>query len=114
MLDKIIRIIDKPWGREEILENNEKYTVKRLTMNEGCRCSYQYHERKLETVFVLEGELIITYEDGERRYNPGEFVTIKPFEKHRMSSEKGNAIYLECSTSELEDVVRINDDYGRK
>ncbi len=107
-------IIEKPWGREEILETNPGYTVKRLTMNEGCRCSYQYHERKMETILVLEGELIITSEEGERRYAPGEVITIKPFERHRMSSEKGNALYLECSTSELDDVVRINDDYGRK
>lgn len=113
MQDKNIKIIDKPWGMEEILETNEKYTVKRLTMREGCRCSYQYHEKKLETILVLKGELIITSENEVRRYNFGEFITIKPFEKHRMSSEKGDAVYLECSTSELDDVVRIKDDYGR-
>ena len=99
MLDKKIIKIGKPWGMEEILETNEKYTVKRLTMKEGCKCSYQYHERKLETIFVLKGELIIIYEDSIKKYFPG---------------EKGDAIYLECSTSELEDVVRIKDDYGRK
>jgi len=114
MQDENIKIIEKPWGKEEILETNENYTVKRLTMNEGCRCSYQYHEKKLETILVLGGELTISYENGIKKYKPGECVTIKPFEKHRMSSERGNAIYLECSTSELEDVVRIKDDYGRK
>jgi mannose-6-phosphate isomerase len=114
MSDKAIKIIDKPWGMEEILETNEKYTVKRLTMKEGCRCSYQYHEKKLETIVVLSGKLIITSQEGDKEYKSGETVTIKPFEKHRMSSNEGNAVYLECSTSELEDVVRINDDYGRK
>ena len=94
MLDKKIIKIGKPWGMEEILETNEKYTVKRLTMKEGCKCSYQYHERKLETIFVLKGELIIIYEDSIKKYFPGEFITINPFEKHRMSSEKGDAIYL--------------------
>lgn len=107
-------IIEKPWGREEILETNERYTIKRLTMNPGCRCSYQYHKKKLETIFVLSGELIITSEKGNKKYLPGEFLTVNPFERHRMSSEKGEAVYLECSTSELDDVIRIKDDYGRK
>ncbi len=106
--------IDKPWGYEEIIETNEDYTVKRIKMNEGCQCSYQYHEKKLETIIVLAGELIITSEKGKKKYLPGESITIIPFEKHRMASKNGDAIYLECSTSELEDVIRIKDDYGRK
>ena len=109
-----MKIIDKPWGQEEILENNASYTVKRLTMKEGCQCSYQYHEKKRETIYVLSGELVIISEEKKQKYFPGEFITIPPYEKHRMASEKGVTIYLECSTSELEDIVRIKDDYGRK
>jgi mannose-6-phosphate isomerase-like protein (cupin superfamily) len=110
----IIRHIDKPWGYEEILETNEKYTVKRLMMKNGNQCSYQYHEKKLETIVVLLGILTIIGENGDRDYNVGEVITILPLEKHRMAARQGDAIYLECSTSELEDVVRISDDYGRK
>lgn len=105
--------IDKPWGYEEILESNKRYTVKRLFMKEGHQCSYQYHKKKMETILVLSGELIIMFEDKELNLEPGEIITIKPLEKHRMVARGRDALYLECSTSELEDVVRIKDDYGR-
>ena len=106
-------LIKKPWGQEEIIETNQKYTVKRLLMKKGCQCSYQYHEKKQETIIVLQGNLIIIHENGEQILQPGEATTIKPYEKHRMAARDTDAIYLECSTSELDDVVRIEDDYGR-
>ncbi|MDP2750265.1 MAG: cupin [Nanoarchaeota archaeon] len=112
--DNIIRHIDKPWGYEEILENNEKYTVKRLMMKHGHQCSYQYHEKKLETIVVLSGILTIIGENGDKDYKAGEVITILPLEKHRMAARRVDAIYLECSTSELDDVIRVEDDYGRK
>ncbi|MBU1203296.1 cupin domain-containing protein [Patescibacteria group bacterium] len=110
---KEIQHIDKPWGYEEILETNDKYTVKRLMMKNSHQCSYQYHEHKLETIVALSGKLVIIYEDKEVILNPGEVATIEPFEKHRMAAREGDALYLECSTSELDDVVRVEDDYGR-
>lgn len=113
LANKIIHI-EKPWGYEEILENNEKYTVKRLMMKDGCQCSYQYHEKKLETIVVLSGVLTIIGEYGEKDYIIGDVITIWPLEKHRMSARQGEVVYLECSTSELDDVIRLQDDYGRK
>lgn len=109
-----IKHIDKPWGYEEILETNDKYTVKKLLMKKGHQCSYQYHEEKMETILALSGNLIIALEEGEIILSPGEVMTIKPFEKHRMLARDEDALYLECSTSELDDVIRIEDDYGRK
>lgn len=106
--------IDKPWGYEEILETNNNYTVKRLFMKQGFQCSYQYHEKKLETVVCLSGQLHLVGETGERILNPGEFVTIPPFEKHRMKAVESDCLYMECSTSELDDVVRLQDDFGRE
>lgn len=109
-----IKHIDKPWGYEEILETNDKYTMKKLLMKKGHQCSYQYHEQKMETILSLTGDLIIIFENGEVILKPGEVITIKPYEKHRMVARDEDALYLECSTSELEDVVRVEDDYGRK
>ena|SRR3989344_1072870 len=106
--------IEKPWGYEEILETNPRYTLKRLCMNEGKQCSYQYHNFKQETVLVISGELIIIGESGRSILKPGEFLTLAPGVKHRMRSEKGDCIYIEASTSELDDVVRLEDDYGRE
>ena len=113
-----MKVIEKPWGKEELLEHNEKYVVKRLTMNEGHRCSLQYHEKKIETVYVLSGELKITIGDTQKDledkiFRTGEFLTLKNKKVHRMEAVK-DSIYLEASTPELDDVVRINDDYQRK
>ncbi len=112
-MDKILKVIPKPWGQEEILESNSNYTVKRLTMNPGKRCSYQYHEKKLETIVVLQGDLTIILNEEEKLFKPGQSITINPYEKHRMAAKNGKSVYLECSTSELDDVVRIQDDYHR-
>ena len=50
-------LIPKPWGQEEVLEINDFYMLKRLTMYKGMRCSLQYHRQKRETIYVLEGKL---------------------------------------------------------
>jgi len=108
-----MNIIKKPWGQEEILETNEFYTVKRLTMYNGHRCSLQYHEKKMETIYVLSGILTV-FLDNEKCIMPeGIQFTIQPGEIHRMQAENGDVIYLECSTSQLDDVIRIEDDYFR-
>lgn len=112
--------INKPWGKEEILETNPKYTVKRITMNPGCQCSLQYHEYKCETIIVISSELTITYGFDKdlllvKSFQPGDAITLVPHEIHRMSCNATDpAIYIEASTSELIDVIRIEDDYGRK
>ena len=112
-----MNVVEKPWGREELIEVNDRYTVKRLTMRAGHRCSLQYHRMKRETIYVLSGKLRI--ERGELGgtldpidFLPGDSVTIPAGEVHRMIADE-DAVYLEASTSELEDVVRIADDYSR-
>ena len=52
-----MKFIKKPWGAEEIIEHNENYVVKRLTMKKGHRCSLQYHNKKKETIYVISGSL---------------------------------------------------------
>ena len=105
-------LIDKPWGNEEVLEINEKYVVKRLTMRRGHRCSLQYHNKKQETIYVLCGKLKIEIGGKERVFEQGESITIFPKMLHRMSAVE-DSIYLEMSTPEMNDVVRLEDDYQR-
>ncbi len=110
-------VIEKPWGKEELLEKNEKYVVKRLTMNSGHACSLQYHEKKQETVYLLSGKLKIFLGDEkenllEKVMLPQDFLTLRPFKIHRMEALE-TSIYLEASTPELEDVVRLEDRYKR-
>ena len=110
-------IIEKPWGKEELLEHNEKYVLKKLTMHAGHRCSLQYHEMKVETVYVLSGKLNITLGSSpddleDKVYMPGDYLTLKTHEIHRMEAVE-DCVYLEASTPELDDVIRISDDYKR-
>lgn len=109
--------IEKPWGYEELIEYNNNYVVKKLFMKEGHSCSTQYHELKTETIVVLNGILRIfigndinslDYKD----YKEGEYITIKPYTIHKMMGIT-DCLYLETSTNELWDVVRLQDNYGR-
>ena len=112
------KFIEKPWGSEEILEINEQYMLKRLTMKKDHRCSLQYHNKKCETIYVVSGELkIIKGTNAENLevqiYKQGETVTITPKIIHRMEGVT-DCIYLEASTPETDDTVRLSDDYNRK
>lgn len=112
-----MQIIEKPWGREEVIEINNKYMVKKLTMFAGHRCSLQYHNVKKETIYILSGVLKITQGTSqdtleEKMYCAGESITIPPGLIHRMEGVE-DSIYLEASTPEMDDVVRLVDDYKR-
>lgn len=114
---KIVNYIEKPWGSEELLEKNEKYVVKKLVMKKGHRCSLQLHKKKCETIYVLSGKLKITYGDDrnsltDKIFESNDVITIMPGMIHRMEGVE-ESIYLEASTPELDDVVRLCDDYQR-
>jgi mannose-6-phosphate isomerase len=112
-----MQLIKKPWGSEEVIEINNKYMVKKLTMKSGHRCSLQYHDFKKETIYVLSGDLKITLGKDKdslksKIYGSGDFLTIEPGMVHRMEGVT-DSIYLEASTPEMDDVVRLSDDYNR-
>ena len=112
-----MRIIEKPWGQEELVEINDKYMVKRLTMKSGQRCSLQFHNQKKETIYILSGQLKITTGKNKETlkskiFSTGESITIAPGIIHRMEGVT-DSVYIEASTPEMEDVVRISDDYKR-
>ena len=112
-----MQIIEKPWDKEEVIEINDKYMMKKLTMLKGHRCSLQLHNHKKETIYVLSGKLrIISGPDQDnltgKIYSEGESITISPGVVHRMEGVE-DSIYLEASTPEMDDVVRLVDDYER-
>jgi quercetin dioxygenase-like cupin family protein len=108
--------IDKPWGFELIWAHTERYVGKILHINKGQSLSYQYHNKKDETVRLLTGVLEMDVEtDGQRRklrLAPGDSLHIVPLMKHRMIAVEDCDV-LEVSTPELDDVVRLEDRYGR-
>jgi mannose-6-phosphate isomerase len=110
-------IIEKPWGKEELLEINDYYMVKKLTMWKGHRCSLQYHNHKKETIYVLSGQLKIysglsANELSVKIYGPNQTITLSPGVIHRMEGVE-DSVYIEASTPQMDDVVRIQDDYNR-
>lgn len=109
--------IKKPWGFEEIVEYNNNYVVKKLFMKESHSCSTQYHELKTETIIILNGILRIFIGTDINNlkfkdYKEGEYITIKPYTIHKMMGIT-DCLYLETSTNELWDVIRLEDNYGR-
>ena len=109
--------IEKPWGNEILIETNDFYTVKKLFMKKGHKCSLQYHEIKHETVYILSGvmKLWIGKDKNSIEYKTlieGDFFVINSKMIHRMEAVE-DCYYIESSTSELDDVIRLDDDYGR-
>ena len=112
------RIVKKPWGQEEIWAECESYLGKIITVNPGCKLSRQYHVEKEETIRVLSG--LLRLEVGEKDSistfiaSPGETFHVLPNTIHRFCCEgKEDLLLLEVSTSHINDVVRLEDDYNR-
>lgn len=112
------RRVEKPWGHEEIWAETERYVGKILHIERGCRLSLQFHRRKEETLRVLSGRVALELENelGELErleLGPGEVRHVPPGRRHRMSA-LDTCELVEVSTPELDDVVRLEDDYGRE
>ncbi|MGH7640161.1 MAG: cupin domain-containing protein [Candidatus Dormibacteria bacterium] len=111
------RRVDKPWGHEIWFAVSERYAGKVLHIQAGHELSLQYHVHKDETIYLLSGELALELEDDGGRLEtlalaPGECRRILPGRRHRMRAIQDCQIF-EVSTPELDDVVRLEDRYGR-
>ncbi|CAN5791642.1 hypothetical protein BH24GEM1_BH24GEM1_02860 [soil metagenome] len=108
--------VDKPWGYELIWARTDRYVGKILHVRAGHVLSLQYHDRKDETMHVLRGELILRTRPGavleERRFTAGESAHIPPTLVHQIEAVVDSDV-LEASTPELDDLVRLQDRYGR-
>ncbi|MBI4235252.1 cupin [Candidatus Peregrinibacteria bacterium] len=115
--EKPVQIKNKPWGREIWFAHTDKYAGKILEIKKGHRYSLQYHERKHETQYVQSGQVKLIYgteKDNlqEKILNPGDKVEVSPYTIHRLEAMKDSQVF-EVSTPELDDVVKLDDDYGR-
>jgi mannose-6-phosphate isomerase len=111
-----VQRIPKPWGYELIFARTHRYVGKILHINRGESLSLQYHEMKEESLYVLQGEIALTIEhDGDRRVialAAGQAFHVPPRLIHRMEAVEDTDI-AEVSTTELDDVIRLEDRYGR-
>ena len=114
-----VRRVDKPWGHEEIFALVDgKFCGKAIHVRDGHSLSLQYHEEKEETISVQSGRLRVEigfHEDSLESFDlePGESIHLRPGVRHRVTAV-GDTVMLEASTTQLLDVVRLEDRYGRQ
>lgn len=111
------RRVDKPWGYELIWGQTQEYVGKILHVRAGKRLSLQYHQVKDETMYLLHGEIELELGDHESAMQthvlqPGQSVHLPAGRRHRLTARVDSDV-LEVSTPQLDDVVRIDDDFGR-
>ena len=108
--------VEKPWGYELWWAQTDRYVGKLIHVNKGQALSLQYHNRKDETIFVHTGRILFEMKEGEalkqRELGPGDAVHVTPPTIHRMTALEDSDVF-EVSTPETDDVVRIEDRYGR-
>ena len=109
--------VEKPWGHELIWARTSRYVGKVIHVRAGHALSLQYHDRKEETLLLWRGRLRFELREGDRARTwemaPGDRVHVRPGAVHRMTAIEDCDVF-EVSTPELDDVVRIEDRYGRE
>lgn len=113
------RRVEKPWGHELVLAHTDRYVAKLLHIDRGQRLSRQYHRVKDETLFVLSGVLVLQVGAGDEMREievaQGRGFRIVPGTVHRfIAPPDRDCDLIEASTPELDDVVRLEDVYGRE
>jgi mannose-6-phosphate isomerase-like protein (cupin superfamily) len=112
------RRVDKPWGHELIWAHTDAYVGKILVIEAGKRLSLQKHAVKDESILVSSGRLRLWLEDDDgvvrtHELGPGESRHVPTGRIHRYEAIERTEL-LEVSTPELDDVIRLEDDYGRE
>ena len=113
-----MRVVQKPWGEEWWFAQTDRYAGKILFVRRGYRLSLQYHRVKHETQMVWDGQIKMEIGPGPtqletRILGPTAVTPIPPGTYHRIEALEDSHI-LEVSTPELDDVVRVSDDFGRE
>lgn len=108
--------VEKPWGYELHWAKTDRYVGKHIHINKGHALSLQYHNKKDETIFLYAGKMLFEIQEGDElkkiEMHPGDRIHVTPPTVHRMTALEDCEI-MEVSTPELDDVVRLEDRYGR-
>ncbi len=109
--------VDKPWGYELRWAITDRYLGKVLHLNKGEALSLQYHRQKDECQYLIKGEIEMELggADGiltKHRMRAGDTIHLTPGTRHRLTAIEDTDIF-EVSTPEIDDVVRLEDRYGR-
>jgi len=117
MEDKFPRRQEKPWGYELIFAHTPVYAGKLIFIKKGHRLSLQYHKKKDESIYIYEGKALLEIEKQDKQLVRSEVTggycfRVPPLTKHRLQAIEDTMLF-EVSTPELDDVERLDDDYGR-
>jgi len=117
MAEKLPKKIEKPWGFELLWAHTPKYVGKLIFVRKGHRLSLQYHEKKDETIYIHEGKVLFEVDGSggcmeSAILESGQCRRLPPGTKHRLEAIE-DTTFFEVSTPEMEDVRRLEDDYGR-
>jgi len=110
-----MKIHERPWGEFELLIDTPSYKVKRLILNPHQAISYQYHNKRKEYWVIVSGKGIIIQDNSELDLIPDTFWIIPAGSEHRARAGEDGLVIIEIQTGECDedDVVRLQDDYGR-
>lgn len=117
-MDNEPKHVDKPWGSELWWTVTDRYVGKVIFIKAGRRLSLQYHNRKDESIYVIDGSMVLHLENGAGEMQqvplgPGEFRRVPVGKRHRFEAIEDTRL-IEVSTPETDDVVRLEDDFGRE
>jgi len=109
---------ERPWGKFEVLVDNDYCKVKRITVKPEGRLSYQYHHKRSEVWTVVSGVATMTLDDIISLHTYGDTILIPQGTRHRVENRGTNAlVFIEVQYGTYfgeDDIIRIQDDYNRK
>ena len=115
---KVLEYSERPWGSYQVLHTNAFSQVKEITVKAGARLSYQTHEKRAEHWLITQGPALVTIDGVTKTMQAGESVDIAIGVAHRMAAPESNGVtFIEVQTGTYfgeDDIVRLEDDFGRK
>ena len=107
----------RPWGAFFVLSDEKDFKIKKIEVNPSKRLSYQFHNKRSELWYILNGVGIVTINDKKTEVKKGSVIKIKKLEKHRIENNGSKILtFIEVQTGSYfgeDDIVRIQDDFDR-
>jgi mannose-6-phosphate isomerase len=108
----------RPWGWYDIIDSDDCFQVKRMTINPGHKVSYQRHQRREEFWLIVKGSAVVTLNDVDTEHGPGELIHVKMLDKHRIGNSGDiDLVFIEVQMGDYfgeDDIERFDDAYGRE
>lgn len=108
---------ERPWGNYTVLSDEADHKVKRIVVLPGKRLSYQTHARRAEHWFVVNGIATVTLDGVDHEVGPGTAIDISLGQAHRVANRaETELVFIEVQVGDYfgeDDIVRLDDDFGR-